>query len=240
MGKGRYDEIGSNVQDSQSLAKFTITLIISQVIGLVMIILIGSWASYHGGYGWDVSTVFNYHPLFMTIGMIFLYGDAILVYRAFRNVTKLYVKILHGLIHVAVLIFASIALKAVFDSHNKVAKPIPNLYSLHSWVGLTAVILFGLQWVAGFTSFLFPKLNENIRRWYLPHHKFGGLAIFVLCCSAALMGITEKAIFSMKEKYPSLPSEGLLLNFFGLTIVTYGGLVVYLVTKYEYTRPQEN
>ena len=100
--------------------------------------------------------------------------------------------------------------------------------------------LISNEYVLGFTSFLFPKLNENIRRWYLPHHKFGGLAIFVLCCSAALMGITEKAIFSMKEKYPSLPSEGLLLNFFGLTIVTYGGLVVYLVTKYEYTRPQEN
>jgi hypothetical protein len=35
MGKGRYDEIGSNVQDSQSLAKFTITLIISQVINQI-------------------------------------------------------------------------------------------------------------------------------------------------------------------------------------------------------------
>lgn len=137
-----------------------------------MIILAGTWmGSYHDGYGWDIKTVFNYHPLFMTMGMIFLYGDAILVYRIFRNVTKLYVKILHGLIHIAVLVFASIALKAVFDSHNKADKPIPNLYSLHSWIGLLAVIAFGLQWVAGFTSFLFPKFNESIRRWYLPHHK---------------------------------------------------------------------
>lgn len=64
----------------------------------------------------------------MNYCVFYLLTKAILVYRAFRNVTKLYVKILHGLIHVAVLIFASIALKAVFDSHNKVAKPIPNLY----------------------------------------------------------------------------------------------------------------
>lgn len=185
-----------------------------------MIILAGTWmGSYHDGYGWDIKTVFNYHPLFMTMGMIFLYGDAILVYRIFRNVTKLYVKILHGLIHIAVLVFASIALKAVFDSHNKADKPIPNLYSLHSWIGLLAVIAFGLQWVAGFTSFLFPKFNESIRRWYLPHHKvnkflmntfhfwpgflmkfflkYGGIVIFVMCCAAALMGITEKAFFSL-------------------------------------------
>lgn len=102
---------------------------------------------------------------------------------------------------IAVLVFASIALKAVFDSHNKAAKPVPNLYSLHSWVGLITVIFFASQWLAGFVSFLFPKLNESIRRWYLPHHRYGGIAIFVMCCATALMGITEKAFFSMPSRY---------------------------------------
>ena len=122
------------------------------------------------------------------------------MYRLFRNTTKLYVKILHGLVHVAVLVFASIALKAVFDSHNLAAKPIPNLYSLHSWVGLAAVILFGLQWVMGFVSFLFPTFSDELRRNYLPHHKFWGLVVFGLCCAAALMGITEKALFTLKAE----------------------------------------
>ena len=135
----------------------------------------------------------------MNLIYLILKIEAILVYRLFRNMTKIYVKIMHGLIHVGVLLFASIALKAVFDSHNKAQKPIPNLYSLHSWVGLIAVILFCLQWACGFVSFLFPKLSDGIRRWYLPHHKYWGLSIFVLCCAAALMGITEKAIFSVKK-----------------------------------------
>lgn len=75
MGKGKYEEIGNNTERS-SLAFFTISIIGSQIIGLIMVILVGSWLSnYRGGYGWDVKLVFNYHPLFMTLGMIFLYGD---------------------------------------------------------------------------------------------------------------------------------------------------------------------
>jgi cytochrome b-561 len=109
------------------------------------------------------------------------------------------VKILHGLIQVTVLIFGSIGLKAVFDSHNLPVKPIPNLYSIHSWIGLAAVILFGINWVLGFVSFLFPKLSEAVRRTYLPYHRFFGIVIFVLCCTAALMGITEKAFFSLPK-----------------------------------------
>lgn len=238
MGKGSYDEIGHHIDPHQQL-KFTAVVVASQIAGFIMIILGGSWmGSYHGGYGWSISTVFNYHPLFMTMGMIFLYGDAILVYRLFKDTTKIAVKILHGVMHIAVLVFASIALKAVFDSHNLAATPIPNMYSLHSWVGLSAVILFGLQWVLGFVSFLFPKMSDALRKRYLPHHKFWGLTVFIMCCAAALMGITEKAIFALKN-YSQLPNEAALLNCFGMSIVLYCGLIVYIVTKEEYKRPAD-
>ena len=77
MGKGKYDEIGSmNPADGRDLAWLTIGLIAVQVLGLLAVILAGVWmSSYHNGFGWDVSTVFNYHPLFMTLGMIYLFGD---------------------------------------------------------------------------------------------------------------------------------------------------------------------
>ena len=81
--------------------------------------------------------------------------SGILMYRMFRNERKRKLKLLHAGIMIAVFFLTVIALKAVFDSHNlkPCAKPseegdfcpIPNLYSLHSWMGLITVILFLFQ-----------------------------------------------------------------------------------------------
>jgi cytochrome b-561 len=239
MGKGKYDEIMDD--DRRSVGVFTFLAILTQIVGLIMVILVGVWmGNYRGGFAWssNPSLQFNYHPLFMTMGFIFFYGDSILLYRVFRNQSKIYVKITHGLMHVFALIFSTVGLKAVFDSHNLANPPIPNLYSLHSWFGLIVLILFCLQWLFGFISFLYPKLSEDIRKAYLPAHRLWGIIIFIMACATALMGITEKAIFSLKD-YKDLPTEGKVLNMFGLMIALFCGLVVYLVTKYDYRRPPE-
>ena len=211
----------------------------------------GIWTGHHlGGFAWQKNPglEFNWHPLLMTIGMIYLYGNGmlnhmvllvafltfvswffsgILMYRMFRNERKRKLKLLHAGIMIAVFFLTVIALKAVFDSHNlkPCAKPseegdfcpIPNLYSLHSWMGLITVILFLFQvnmsfknliselqfhfwlfqWLAGLVTFLFPGLASHLRSSYMPVHVFFGLMIFVSACATALLGITEKAIFKL-------------------------------------------
>merc|ERR1719445_2858301 len=115
------------------------------------------------------------------------------MYRIFRNEPKFKLKLAHAAIMILVFILSVIALIAVFDFHN--LKQIPNMYSLHSWMGILTVILFLFQWLSGFITFLFPGLRDQIRASYLDVHVFFGLLIFVCACATALMGITENAIF---------------------------------------------
>ncbi|VDI06927.1 cytochrome b-561 [Mytilus galloprovincialis] len=231
---------------------FTALVLAVQILGLSAVIIVAVWMGhFRGGFAWqsDPAKEFNFHPVFMVIGMIFLYSDGkcILAYRVFRNMKKLYIKILHGMIHLGALIFSAVGLKAVFDSHNLAKNPIPNMYSLHSWMGIITVVLFGLQWLSGLTSFLFPGLSMGLKKQYMPHHVFWGIAILTMAGATALMGITEKALFMMKtfpengSKIPVLdyshkPPEGILMNCLGIVIVTLIALVIYIVTRPEYKR----
>lgn len=221
-----------------AMANFKVLYVLTQLCGLTMIVLMGSWIGVHmGGLGGtsNPSLEFNWHPLLMTIGLIFLYGNAILVYRGFRTLRKKALKITHAAIHMGAFILTVIALVTVFDSHNLAPNPIPNMYSLHSWLGLSAVILFCLQYVVGFAAFLVPGAKDSLRAAIMPLHIYFGLFGFVLAIASAVMGITEKAIFSIPN-YSSLPSSGVTVNLCGVLFVVFGGLVVYLATNPAYKR----
>ncbi len=144
-----------------------------------------------------------------------------LIYRVFRNERKRKLKLAHASVNLACLVLSVVGLRAVFAFHG--ASDINDMYSLHSWLGLVAVTLFAFQvrctksvcgpiniyvylkkkflspaqWVCGLVSFLFPGLASHLRALYLPIHVFLGVLIFILACATALIGITEKAIFSM-------------------------------------------
>ena len=98
-------------------------------------------------------------------------------------------------------IIACFGIKAAFDSHSLAKSPIPHTYSLHSWCGLLTIIMAVTQWGLGLVVFLWPGLASHLRSFFLPIHIFFGLTIFVLASATALMGITEKAFFSLKDDY---------------------------------------
>ncbi|XP_030264697.1 LOW QUALITY PROTEIN: transmembrane ascorbate-dependent reductase CYB561 [Sparus aurata] len=209
----------------------------SQVLGVTSVVLTGVWMGhYRGGFAWDGSSQeFNLHPLCMVLGLVFLQGDAILVYRVFRNEPKRNVKVLHGIIHLLALIIGIIGIVAVFDFHRE-AK-IPDMYSLHSWCGMATLILFCIQWVMGLLFFLFPVASSWLRASYLPVHVFCGLVLLVMAIGSSLLGMTEKLLFSIMQPYSLFTPEGVLANVLGILLVCFGIVLGYLITREEYRRP---
>lgn len=67
---------------SESRSLFMALVTISQIFGVGSVVLMGIWlGKFQGGFGWGYKNAhkFNYHPLFMTIGLIFIYGDGKLI-----------------------------------------------------------------------------------------------------------------------------------------------------------------
>ncbi|MCL4144217.1 UNVERIFIED_CONTAM: hypothetical protein GTU68_022927 [Idotea baltica] len=184
--------------ETRNIRFFTKVFTVTQIIGILTIVLLVVWLNlFRGGFAWhsNPKLEFNWHPLFMVLGLVFLYANGALVYRAFRGEMKRKLKLIHAGFHLSALIFTIIGLQAVFDSHNlnvdaqNNPKPLPNLYSLHSWLGLSVVILFSCQWAMGLITFLAPGFRSAIRSAYLPLHTFFGIAIFVGAVATSLLGL---------------------------------------------------
>merc|ERR1712045_457495 len=214
--------------------------------GLTLVITTIAWVGhFKGGVSFSQTEKgidFNWHPILMTISLIFLYGNGALIYRVIppRNEShKLKLKIGHAGTMLVAFILMVIGLQAAFDSHNLADPPKPNMYTLHSWVGLLAAILFGCQWTLGFLAFLFPKFSGDIRALLLPFHQYFGSSILVLAAAAALMRHLEKAIWSNKE-YSLKNAEAVLVNVTGLLIILFVMGVTFLLSTFKKDSPDKN
>ncbi|VDL49856.1 unnamed protein product [Hymenolepis diminuta] len=78
MNLRAYDSLDNPpaVDESKRRALIPLT-VIAQVFGLGAVIMCIVWLGYyHGGYDWNNPTlVFNYHPVFLVLGMVFCFGD---------------------------------------------------------------------------------------------------------------------------------------------------------------------
>ncbi|KAG9450076.1 hypothetical protein H6P81_010041 [Aristolochia fimbriata] len=199
-----------------------------RILGLTAAILVLTWSlHFRGGMSLvsdNTDLIFNVHPVLMLIGLIFLNGEAMLVYKTASG-TKNFKKALHLAVQFIAFVLSFIGIWAALKFHNE--KGIENFYSLHSWLGLACFILFGIQWTLGFVTFWYPGGSRNSRSSLLPWHVFFGVYIYALAVATAATGILEKLTFLQSNKVISRYSnEALLVNSLGILIVVLGGLVI--------------
>jgi len=188
----------------QDLRGLRPAFLLAQLAGLTMVVTMSVWTGHYLG-GFAGQTVpelnFNWHPLLLTISLIYLYGNGILIYRLARQERKQRLKVAHATVMACSTLLSWAGVKAAWDSHSLATPPIPHTYSLHSWCGILTLAVALLQWLIGCIAFLWPGVASHLRTTLLPLHVFVGIAVFVLACVTALLGITEKSFFSMKERY---------------------------------------
>ncbi|XP_033103815.1 cytochrome b561-like, partial [Anneissia japonica] len=106
------------------------------------------------------------------------------------------VKLIHGGIQAFAFMLATVALVATFKYHK--TQGWADMYHPHSWVGITAFSLYGLQLIIGFTFLLFPKFGSDaLRSRVALIHVSSGRFMFIMLVATALMGMSEASIYDV-------------------------------------------
>ncbi|XP_067378438.1 lysosomal membrane ascorbate-dependent ferrireductase CYB561A3 isoform X2 [Channa argus] len=228
-----------------SIIVFYLLYLLSLCLGLACVVCVCVWSGHwRGGFAWDGSALeFNWHPVLMVTGLVVVYGVGAVVYRIplTWGQNKLPWKLLHAALMLIALILSIVGLCAVFDYHN--INKISNVYSLHSWIGITATAVFAMQWVCGAAGFLLPCSPVTLRKVLKPVHVWLGGIILLLSIAACISGINEKLFFALKgnatgtQPYSSLPPEAVLGNTLGVLIVAFGLVVLKILSNHEWQRP---
>ncbi|CAF3225598.1 unnamed protein product [Rotaria sp. Silwood2] len=219
---------------------YPILLFLGEIFGLLSVILVGLLFDRRVSsnvYDWTTNP-FSYHPVMMTIGLLFCYGNAILLYRTFKQTSKLMMKIFHACFLIISLTLSIFGLAAIIQS--KIISNRPHFMTFHSWIGIATIGLFAFQWICGFISYLFPKLSLDIRKGYMPTHRLWGKIIFLSSVVAILTGLSEhgmtSSFFTMNDIQQP---RRLIMNLFGVFASLFSLIVIYLLSNSDYQRPPD-
>lgn len=179
---------------------------LAHILSAMCVLVVIWWISLLGGLFWwgpqsSKKHVFNWHPLLMITAFCFM-TVAALSFR-YRHANRRALKLTHGIAWSVAALCATVALVAVFQSHNDAAVSggfIANLYSLHSWIGVGVIVLYMTQFCMGVFTFAWPlaiimSSPTNRKACIMRIHKFLGPFIYNCTAATILLGIQEKEGF---------------------------------------------
>jgi cytochrome b561 len=225
-GEDRNEEASVNdvtVTSPQGARAFGTRLAMGTVgLAVLCFVLASRWIWQLGGLSPSLrvtnKTVFNWHPILMiasflsmTVGSLAFRLSSLLSDQRDRGEvlsTQLLLrheradrrrrgaKLVHAGSWCVAAVCMGAAVAAVFQSHNNPDKPVANLYSLHSWVGLLVLLSYAVQLAVGLLVFYnwMPVSAANKAR-ILKIHKTAGPIVYLCTAVTILLGIQEKEGF---------------------------------------------
>ncbi|CAJ0582724.1 unnamed protein product, partial [Mesorhabditis spiculigera] len=179
----------------------------------------------------------NYHALFMTYGLVFFNGEALLAYRFLRNDPKALSKLIHGTCHLLAIGMWSAALAQIV--HFKNVNKYQHVYSFHSWFGIAIMAAYIIQFLFGLFNYGLPGVPLEIRAALMPYHRAVGMILFICSVAQALIGNISYSPMNPEtcSHYLDCPSHmELIFNFSLVSLILYAILVVVLVSKKSWAR----
>ncbi|TYH39842.1 hypothetical protein ES332_D12G204300v1 [Gossypium tomentosum] len=214
-------------------------LLFARISGILVAALVLSWALLfkssflpHSSLPSQEDLIFAVlHPLLMVIGFILISGEAILIHRwlpGSRNLKKSVHLCLQG-------VALGCGVFGVWTKFHGQDGIVANFFSLHSWMGLICVSLFGAQWLVGFLSFWHRGEVRTTRAKVLPWHIFLGLYTYGLAVATAETGLLEKLTFLQSRRTASKHCpEFMIVNSLGLGLVLLCGIVILTAVSPKY------
>lgn len=174
----------------------------------------------------------NFHGMFMSTGLVFFQGEALISYRLYRYDTKLLSKFVHVVFHMLAMAFFSTALAAMILQKN--AHGWSHFTSVHSWIGIAVMFVFVVQFLFGFVNFLVPGISDDVRRRFLPVHRIVGSVSFAASIIQATIGFIQyNSEFDTCPKDHDAPlicdQYRFIFNFVIISEILYGISVLVLV-----------
>lgn len=151
-----------------------------------------------GGLGRKGTQLFNWHPVLMSFSAIVLLPQGALEWNSERENRKTS-KWIHGIVLSIAFIGINVAIAIVYTVHSQGG--MPNFYSLHSWVGVCAILLLKSNLVGGIISVILP--GWRIAKFSGSLHRRVGIFAVAFVLTAAFTGFVElqAQIFTSTSTY---------------------------------------
>lgn len=139
-----------------------------------------------GGLGSQRTQLFNWHPVLATICALVLLPQGVLEWRSDRT-SRIASKWIHALLLGVAFLGINIAIGIAYTAHSH--QNAPNFYSIHSWVGVCAILLLKSNFAGGILSTVLP--GWRVGKFSGGMHRRVGHFGVAFALIAAVLGFVE-------------------------------------------------